>query len=234
MGKLNTGNFSQFKTMKSKVHILIGLGALFLFVLVFGVYKIWPETNPSSFNRSTSQFEGWKTCGSEKWGYQIQYPPDLDCAVDPNDVDAIHIQGDTRSYGINVAAIDESTMEEIQALPADAGLQKFILDGSRVICPTANLYSIVFRPITIGGVEGLEAVSSDDVCLKKYLPETIVRKDNRLYRIGFTRGSIDEYGKIISTFKFIEVPKIKKQATALQKAIDKFRKLIQNSAPTSH
>jgi hypothetical protein len=165
-------------------------GVLILLMLfIFGL-----STNTLAANK-----EGWKIYKNEKHRYEIQLPPDLE--VVPYGENTVHIKGGSNFYAIIVT--DVPPIDDIQKPISDIDLLKDIISfGLKLRCRDANLETLDWTTVEIGGLEGIEVIASEDTCLKKYLPWAAVKRDNEIYHFQRLRGSEDEFNEIIATVRF--------------------------------
>ena len=96
-------------------------------------------------------------------------------------------------------------------LLSSLNLKERIILALRQVCypPADHKYSddkkkITWKDITIGKVKGMQAYASDDACISKYLPASLLIRNNRSYLFNTHLGSENEYNKILSTVRFIE------------------------------
>lgn len=151
-----------------------------------------------------SDSSGWKICKNDKHKYAIQSPPDLDFAL-PYGEDIVQIIGDSRLYLIAVEELSGSVVINGTPKPVESLMPKEIISMAlSQRCKSADLGTVIWKPIKIGEMDGLDAVQSSDPCLTTYLPWIVVIKNNLIYHLKFVKGSIDEFNNIVSTFKFIQ------------------------------
>jgi hypothetical protein len=199
---------------RNKIQLLVKVNLLILLVLAaFTAIYGHSEAQDTS---------NWKTFNNEEYGYEFKYPPDY------------IIEHPTKEGIYKFAEVslmkDSNECLRVVAIPLDEG-DKMILDGKERLFSTLSLkehiserlsypcppYSnrpqsefmekLKWKPITIGGLEGMQAYGSDDKCLTKFLPASGVKKNNVLYLFDtYPKGTIsyENYNKILSSFRFIK------------------------------
>jgi len=160
---------------------------------------------------SKIQNVNWKTYINDVYGYEVESSTDLMIKhpYGKRDIRFIRRFPSVRSAGsstccsIVVSELSGFVVIDRQPRPiASLDLKELITLNLRQRCKEADLETIVWTPIEIGGIEGLQASSSSDESLNKYLPWSSVVKNDLLYHIKFIKGSVSEYNQILSTFRF--------------------------------
>jgi hypothetical protein len=152
-----------------------------------------------SSNTFAASTEEWTTYKNETQRYEIQVPSDLKVTAYSENI--VHIKGDSSFYAIIVT--DVPPIDKTRPVLSDIDLlQDIISFGLRLRCRNANLDTLNWTAVQIGGLQGIEITSSEDPCLKKHLPWAAVKRDNKIYHFQRLRGPEDTFDKIISTFQF--------------------------------
>ncbi|MBC8229038.1 hypothetical protein H8E77_05775 [bacterium] len=160
---------------------------------------------------SKMQNVNWNTYINNEYGYEIESSTDLMIKHPYGKGDIRFIRkgpsvtsaGSSTCCSIVVSELSGSVVIDRQPRPiASLDLKELIMLNLRQRCKEADLETIVWTPIEIGGIEGLQASSSSDESLNKYLPWSSVVKNDLLYHIKFIKGSVSEYNQILSTFRF--------------------------------
>ncbi|MFA6353918.1 MAG: hypothetical protein WCW93_03220 [Candidatus Paceibacterota bacterium] len=166
------------------------------------------------FTEPTTQVNtsNWQTFKSAKYGFEIQYPSDLNYYIPNNGESSVifnnttQATGGSRSYKIIIEEMSGTTMiNGVEKQTIDLTPKDMILNAlNQRRCNTENS-EINWVSINTGGVEGIEATTqSGNACLQTYLPWAAYKKDNKIYYIESSKASKEEFNQILSTFKFTE------------------------------
>jgi hypothetical protein len=158
----------------------------------------------------------WKTYTNQKHGYTLLYPPDVTVTYPVKGYSgSVRFMRDSKicfavvvgSKSPNAQVRYEGKMLLLSSLNLK---ERIILALRQARNPPANhKYSgdkkkIKWKDITIGRVKGMQASASDDACFSKYLPASLLIRNNRGYLLNSHLGSENEYNKILSTVRFID------------------------------
>jgi len=147
----------------------------------------------------------WLTFKNKRHYFEISYPVKYKVS-NPNEIGNIqHLMKDSEIY-YSIVESKLSGYVLFEGKPrsvASLNLKEQILLNLSQRCKVSDLNSIKWVTLKLGGVEGIQAYSSNDECINKYLPWSSVIKNEFIYHIKYIKGSVQEYNKIINTFKFI-------------------------------
>jgi hypothetical protein len=158
----------------------------------------------------------WKTYTNQKHEYSLLYPPDVTVTypVKGYSGSVRFMRGSKICFAVVVGSKSPNarvTYEGKMLLLSSLNLKERIILALRQVCNPAinhkyadDIALIKWNDIKIGRVKGMQAYASDDACFSKYLPASLLIRNNRSYLFNSYLGSADEYNKILSTVKFIE------------------------------
>ena len=178
---------------------------LFLVIAAFIPYR-YLEAQDSS---------NWKTFTNEKYNYELKHPADFTIRYpEKGNTGLVHfMRGSKSCFSITVNPIPTNAMVVYGGktrLSSTLSLKEQIVFGLNEICRDKRLADskvmemIRWEPIKIGGFYGMQAYASDDECINKVLPVSLLIRNNIRYGFNIKRGSASEYNKILSTFRFIK------------------------------
>lgn len=145
----------------------------------------------------------WKTFRNEKFAYSVKYPVEWYFYAD-NSSDVFIQPDDIKNIPEDSAPGQHASALEINITSVKSGYDPIKAGGYDQI---GTGISFTKESVTIGGVQGLKAISAcDGVGCGN--PEWFVIKDNYLYHFNSNLGHSEIFDKIISTFKFIEKDKV--------------------------
>jgi hypothetical protein len=158
----------------------------------------------------------WNTYTNQKHGYTLLYPPDLAVTYPMKGyVGSVRfMRGSKICFAVVVGSKSPNAQVRYEGkmlLLSSLNLKERIILALRKICnpPANHKYSddkkkIKWNDIAIGRVKGMQARASDDACFSKYLPASLLIRNNRGYLFNTNLGSENEYNRILSTVRFIE------------------------------
>ncbi|MFH1392099.1 MAG: hypothetical protein ABIG90_00240 [bacterium] len=181
------------------------IGIVFIAIAVYGAVVKKQESD-------SEKYKDWTPYQDTKYGYEVKCPKGLK-PEQPYGEGIVQfvkfLKAKTEVY-YSVVVSDLSSglvlVDGKMRTVASLDLKEQIVLNLKQRCKKADLESIVWMPMKIGEIEALQASSSTDECFSKYLPWTSVIKNNLIYHIKFIRGSKEEYDRLLSSFRLIEIP----------------------------
>jgi len=147
----------------------------------------------------------WKMYRSEEYKFEIKYPPTLTASAFYGP-DQINFKKNSEAYySVGIFELSGEILEDGRKIPlVNLPLKEQLIRMFEIECPDSNFQDINWKSIKLGEIDGLQAFTVNDVCVKRNLPWSSVINHNRRYSIISYKGPTEEYNQILSTFKFIE------------------------------
>jgi hypothetical protein len=189
----------------------VAINNVLILVLVLITIVLYSCSHSNAQNTSD-----WKTYTNQKHGYKLLYPPDLTVKYPVKGYSgSVRFMRDSKiCFSVVIGSKSPNarvTYEGKMVLLSSLSLKERIILALRQVCypPANHKYSkdkkkIKWNDITIGKVKGMQAYASDDACISKYLPASLLIRNNRSYLFNTHLGSENEYNRILSTVRFIE------------------------------
>ena len=155
--------------------------------------------------KPTAQTADLKLYHSERYGYEIEYPSEMTVHHPYGGQDLRFMKDSDLYFWITIIDLKGSVLwhgksRPIKTLP----LRDQLMINLTQRCKNSSVQTLLLRSIRIGGIEGLQAFTSDDQCINQYLPWTSVIRNGYCYNFFMIRGSIKTYRELLLNFKFIK------------------------------
>ncbi|MBU2109900.1 hypothetical protein KKB71_03050 [Patescibacteria group bacterium] len=166
--------------------------------------KLTQSQQPIFTPQPTTQDEtaNWQTYRNEEYGFEMKYPKYLVIDLSYGQDNPRFLNESTLYYSLVISPLTGMIMFEGQSIPEiNLTPKDWIIFNLQQRCKTSDTKKIEWENIKIES--GIQASSSNDQCIRKYLPWTSIKKNDYRYSFQFIAGSVEEYNQILSTFKFI-------------------------------